>query len=148
MEGPVPFPRYFYPETDTPEPQFLTFCTSDTLARWLLGPSRPCGSYRVAPLREHASFFVTHKYTLLIWAQKRAKMGTFGTFSDLSQPLDGFKTSDLVRCGQDTSPDGVQGLIHGHGSQITAISLRGVPKNTHLSSSGPLEALFRASAIF
>ena len=61
--------------------------------------------------------------TLLIWAQKRAKMVTFGTLSDLNRPLDGLKTSDLVRSGQDTSPDGVEGLIYGHGSQITVISL-------------------------
>ena len=57
-------------------------------------------------------------------------MVTFGTFSDLNHPLDGFKTSDLVQSGQDTSPDGVEGLIYAHGSQITVISLREVPKNT------------------
>ena len=85
---------------------------------------------------------------LLIWAQKRAKNAHFGTFSDLNHPLDGFKTSDLVQSGQDTSPDGVEGLIYGHGPQITVISLWEVPKNTHLSSSGPLEALFRTSSIF
>ena len=85
---------------------------------------------------------------LLILGQKRAKMVTFGTFSDLNHPLDGFKTSDLVQSGQDTSLDGVEGLIYAHGSQITVISLREVPKNTHLSSFWPLEALFRASIIF
>ena len=52
------------------------------------------------------------------WGPQRAKMVTFDTFSDLNHPLDGFRTSDLVRSGQDTFPDGVEGLIYGHGSYI------------------------------
>ena len=86
--------------------------------------------------------------TFFLGVPEWREIADFGTFSDLNPLLDGFKTSYLVRSGQDTSPDGVEGLLYGHGSQITVISLREVPKNTHLSSSGPLEALFRASNIF
>ena len=48
-------------------------------------------------------------------AQKRAEMVTLGAFSDLNHLLNGCKTSNLVRSGQDTFPDGVEGLIYDHG---------------------------------
>ena len=85
---------------------------------------------------------------LLILGQKRAKMVTFGTFSDLNHPLDGFKTSDLVQSGQDTSPDVVEGSRGAQKQYITVISRLRCPENTISGAFGPLEALFRASAIF
>ena len=71
-------------------------------------------------------FRYPYRYTFDLGSKKRQN-GHFGTFSDLNPLLDGFKTSDLVRSGQDTSPDGVEGLLYGHGSQITVFSLREVP---------------------
>ena len=74
---------------------------------------------------------------------KTRQNGHFGTFSDFTHLLDRFKTSGLVRGGQGTSPDGVEGLIYAHGSQITLIAQRGVPKN----SFGLIWAILRTSII-
>ena len=60
-------------------------------------------------------FFVTHKYTLLISAQKRARIVTFGTFSDFNRLPNVLQTSDLLQMGQANSSDGVEGLLYGHG---------------------------------
>ena len=79
---------------DTPEAPFLTFCTSHKLARWLQGPSGPCEKSQGRHMTGTCSIFrCPYIYTFDL-GSKRAKMVTFGTFSDLDHPLDGFKTSD------------------------------------------------------
>ena len=69
------------------------------------------------------------------------------TFSGLNHLLGGVKTSYLVQSGQDTSPDVLEGSRGAQKQYITVISRLGCPENTISGAFGPLEALFRASAI-
>ena len=72
--------RCFRPETIILS-QFLTFCPSDTLARWLCDIYRRCESFRYSSSREHVILFYAETDTLLFEGQKRDQNDGFGSKS-------------------------------------------------------------------